>query len=104
MTSSTEKFVLILCFVLIGSSPASAQKVEKVKGRPMYTVLPFDAIPAIDRPAFVDAKRGDVFMHSREMVIGVVVDGEARAYSAWHLDHHEIVNDRISGKPIAVTW
>ena len=30
--------------------------------------------------------------------------GQARAYSAWHLDHHEIVNDRIGKTAIAVTW
>lgn len=37
-------------------------------------------------------------------VIGYVVDGEARAYPAALLDHHELVNDRIGGKPVTVGW
>ena len=38
------------------------------------------------------------------MIIGVVLDGEARAYSIWHLDRHEVVNDRLGETPIAATW
>ena len=37
-------------------------------------------------------------------MIGVVGDHEQRAYSAWTLDLHEIVNDVVEGQPIAVTW
>ncbi len=40
----------------------------------------------------------------REPVLGVVVDGAARAYSLWQLDHHEIANDEIAGTAIAATW
>jgi hypothetical protein len=34
----------------------------------------------------------------------VVLGGEARAYSLWQLDAHEIVNDQIAGTAIAATW
>ena len=43
-------------------------------------------------------------MRDDEMVIGVVHNGIARAYSAWYLDRHEIVNDVVGGDPVAVTW
>ncbi len=43
-------------------------------------------------------------MNKNEMVIGVVHDGVAKAYSVWHLDRHEIVNDVVADDPIAVTW
>ena len=43
-------------------------------------------------------------MSPHEPVIGIMVDGDARAYSTWHLDAHEIVNDTISSTPLAVTW
>lgn len=43
-------------------------------------------------------------MRDDEPVIGVVVDGVARAYSTWFLDHHEIVNDTFGDEPVAVTW
>jgi hypothetical protein len=39
-----------------------------------------------------------------EPVIGVVLGGEARAYPTWQLNAHEIVNDRIGNRSIAVTW
>jgi hypothetical protein len=39
-----------------------------------------------------------------EPVIGVVIGGTARAYSAWQLDAHEIVTDVIEGTAIAATW
>ena len=38
------------------------------------------------------------------MVIGYVGNGDARAYPASLLDHHELVNDRIGGKPVTVGW
>lgn len=37
-------------------------------------------------------------------VIGYVQGGEARAYPVALLDHHELVNDRIGGKPVTVGW
>ena len=38
------------------------------------------------------------------MVIGYVIEGEARAYPAALLDGHELVNDRIGDKPVTVGW
>ncbi len=38
------------------------------------------------------------------MVIGLVEGGVARAYPTALLDHHELVNDRIAGKPVTVGW
>jgi hypothetical protein len=70
----------------------------------MYTVLPPGAIPAILEPEFVSGKEAFDQMLPYEPVIGIIIDGETRAYSMWHLDAHEIVNDRISGTAIAVTW
>ncbi|NBB83396.1 MAG: DUF3179 domain-containing protein [Alphaproteobacteria bacterium] len=40
----------------------------------------------------------------RDMVIGVVVAGQARAYPVRLLNWHEIVNDRVGSVPIAVTF
>jgi len=43
-------------------------------------------------------------MSEDEMVIGVLLHGEARAYSLWQLDAHEIVNDQVGDVKFAVTW
>ena len=42
-------------------------------------------------------------MRDSELVIGVSVGGEHRAYSVPYLCRREIVNDVIGGKPVAVT-
>ena len=75
----------------------------RIEGDPVVEVLARDAIPAIDNPVFGGDDRAD-FMRDDEIIIGVVSDGEAKAYSAWLLDSHEIVNDVIGTTPIAVTW
>jgi hypothetical protein len=66
-------------------------------------VVPKDAIPAIDNPEVVPASAVDDLV-PEEQVIGVVIGEEARAYPIRILHGHEIVNDDIGGRPIAVTW
>jgi hypothetical protein len=77
--------------------------VDRIRGDRVFTVLPRDAIPAIDNPRFVTVDRS-VFLKQDEPVIGVVSGGIAKAYSVWHLDRHEIVNDDLGKLPVAVTW
>jgi hypothetical protein len=73
-------------------------------GDTMYTVLPPDAIQAILDPEFVTGEQAFAQMSPDEMVMGIMLGGEVKAYSLWHLDAHEIVNDSIAGIPIAATW
>jgi hypothetical protein len=68
------------------------------------TVLPPDAIPAIDNPQFVPVAEADGFMRPDEPVLGVTDGKLAKAYSIWQLNHHEIVNDRLGSLALAVTW
>lgn len=64
-----------------------------------------DGIPAIDRPRFVGAERADKkFMKASDRVLGLVVNGEKKAYPIKILNWHEIVNDRIGGQPVVVTF
>ena len=89
------------------ATAAGLRKPEKelIDGDFMYTVIPPGGIPEIKDPVFVDASEAAPWMNDDEMIIGVLgPDGEARAYSTWHLDHHEIVNDYAGETPIAVTW
>jgi hypothetical protein len=63
-----------------------------------------DGIPAIDRPRLTGVRAASGWLDAREPVIELVVDGEARAYPLQILLWHEIVNDTIGGRPVAVTY
>lgn len=64
---------------------------------------PKDGIPSIDRPKFAAAKDAG-FMKDSDRVIGFVFNGEAKAYAIKILNWHEIVNDKVGGKPVVVTF
>ena len=99
---------LVVGFSLATSAAAQQRPQPKVvatiAGEDVYEVLPLGAIPAIDDPAYLTGKAADQQMQPGEMVLGVVVNGEERAYSLWQLDAHEIVNDRLAGTAVAATW
>ena len=63
---------------------------------------PKDGIPSIDDPAFVPV--AEAALPDNEPVIGLVIDGDARAYPLRILIWHEIVNDVVAGVPVAVTY
>lgn len=97
--------LLAACTTDAGAPERREMPSEMVEGTPMYTVLPPDAIRALDEPSFVSAEEADSFLDPMEPVLGVVgADGTAKAYSAWQLERHEIVNDSLDGEPIAATW
>ena len=65
---------------------------------------PKDGIPPIDEPAFVSVAEANGMLADREPVIGLVVNGEAKAYPLQVLMFHEIANDTIGGIPVSVTF
>ena len=64
---------------------------------------PMDGIPSIDNPVFADIQ-GSYFMSDSDTVIGLEINGEAKAYPLFILVWHEIVNDNVGGTPVAVTY
>jgi hypothetical protein len=62
-----------------------------------------DGIPALDRPRFAPAATVG-WLAPREPVIELAVAGEVRAYPLEILIWHEIVNDRVDGVPVVVTF
>lgn len=65
---------------------------------------PKDGIPSIDKPKFTDAATAGAALAPTEPVMSVALNGEARAYPLRILIWHEIVNDTIGDRPIAVTY
>ena len=70
----------------------------------IITVLGRDGIPAILDPIFANRAQAIAQMEPTERVMGVSINGDHRAYPLNLLSRHEIVNDTVGGKPIAVTW
>ena len=70
----------------------------------VITVLPFDAIPAILDPSFVTGDDAREQYSSDEMVLGLSIGDDSRAYSIPYLSSREIVNDVVGCVPVAVTW
>ena len=83
---------------------ARASNGELYEHLEIVTLLPRDAIPAIDDPEFLAAEEANESYDEDEMILGVEFNGDARAYSIPLLSSHEIVNDTVGGVKIAVTW
>ena len=65
-------------------------------------LLARDAIIPIYDPQFVPADQAPY--EDNEMVIGVEINGEPKAYAIGPLNSREMVNDTVGGVPVLVTW
>ena len=83
----------------VAANSGRLPEVEEIR-----TILPRDGIRAVLRPQFLSMEDADRVYDHDEPVIGIEIDGVARAYSIPFLSEHEIVNDEIAGRKIAVTW
>ena len=100
--------IIVLALLLAACSPNTEPSAAGEEGQePEYdiiTLLPKDAIPSIDNPRFYSIQEADAEYEPDEVVMGVEFNGDARAYPIGLLSSHEIVNDMVGGRPIAVTW
>ena len=65
---------------------------------------PKDGIPSIDNPKFDNVDEAGQWVNPLEPVIVVNLEGDAKAYPLQILIYHEIVNDKMNGVPITVTF
>ena len=65
-----------------------------------------DAFPVFNDPRMLSAREAEEsgLIFPRDAVIGVHHNGEAKAYPISIMGIHELGNDTIGGKPIAVSW
>jgi hypothetical protein len=93
----------------VNPSPPPTEVLEEsdplVTEEPEYTwsqLLGRDSILPIYEPEFIPADQADY--DDAELVMGVAIDGEAKAYPVGPLNRREMVNDELKGIPILVTW
>lgn len=95
-----RRFVIasIPCVLLAACTAAS----REVPPQGVEQIIPRGQIAAVFEPEFVTAAEAEI--DPEAWILGVVIEGEARAYSLNLLNQHEIVNDRIGQQPIAAVW
>lgn len=62
-----------------------------------------EEIPMVDRAEFIPAAQAG-FLEDDELVLGVALGGEAKAYPIRILGLYEVINDRFGDTAIAATW
>ena len=85
--------------ILAELSPRGPKSVSRSE---FHQVFPRDWILPIYSPKIAAAS--EVELRADELVMGVIVNGESRAYPLETLRSREIVNDELGGVPILVTF
>ena len=70
----------------------------------LVDVLSKDSIAAIDDPVFLSSREASSHLSGDDLVIGLSIANEQKAYPIAYLSSYEIVNDVVGGMPVAVTW
>lgn len=65
-------------------------------------IIPRGRIASVDEPRFVPAQKAKLAPEA--WVLGVVIEGQPRAYSLNLLNRHEVVNDRVGDTAFAAVW
>lgn len=62
-----------------------------------------DGIPSLDNPAMVSADQAD-YLKDTDLVFGVAINGDVRAYPLRIMGWHEMFNETIGGVPVALAY
>lgn len=95
---------LVAALLLVGAGLAPGVRAADGEGLPpeFQQIIPRGRIASVDTPRFVSAQ--EARLPPEAWVLGVLVDGRARAYSLNLLNRHEIVNDQVGDKAFAAVW
>lgn len=79
--------------------PATIPTDQIISGGP-----PKDGIPALTYPKHEASNAASAWLKDDDLVLGITVNGEARAYPIRIMNWHEIVNDRIGSTSVVITY
>jgi len=84
--------------------PTAQNENQIILGKPrIIPDVPKDAIPPLDFPKYIKADEVD-FLGGNDLIIGVNINDDTRAFPIIILNWHEIVNDKIGGKDVLVSY
>ena len=87
-----------------GPTATKSDREDQFSHLEIVSVLAQDEIQAILNPRFMTKEEARNEYGEAELVLGLSINGDHRAYSITHLSGREIVNDVVGGVPVAVTW
>ena len=94
---SATVLALLGIYVVLGGAVLADELPKGVE-----QILERGKIAAIFDPEFVAADAAEIADDA--WVLGVEIEGQARAYSLNLLNRHEVVNDQIGEKSFAAVW
>lgn len=62
-----------------------------------------DGIPALNNPKLIEAASA-AYLNADDLVFGVAINGDVRAYPLRIMDWHEMLNDVIGGVPVSLAY
>ena len=62
-----------------------------------------DGIPALTNPKLITAREA-TYLNDRDLVFGIEINGDVRAYPYRIMDWHEMFNDTIGGVPVSLAY
>ncbi len=104
--SNTSKLIPAVAPGAAGQQSNSGQEVKHIV--PLDQIVsggpPPDGIPSIDNPKFLSIVDASKFLKDSDLVVGLTINGQTKTYPLLILVWHEIVNDKVGGVPVAVTY
>ncbi|MBI5828579.1 MAG: DUF3179 domain-containing protein, partial [Chloroflexi bacterium] len=96
--AATPEFPVSVGTPLPASPVATNVRVTDTNEYAFPQLIPFDGIPPVYDPQFASA--ADAPLLDDELVMGIALDGEAKAYPVTVLRFREMVDDELAGIPI----
>jgi len=100
--SLTASILLITWISLTISGTPQSDKTSSELPEGFQQLLDRGSLASIDDPVFVSAEEARIPPDA--WVLGIVIGGDARAYSLNLLNNHEVVNDDFGDQSIAAVW
>jgi len=95
--------LMVAMGVLAGATLGLGQEIEEDPPPPgAQQLLPRGRIAAVFEPEFVSAAEAEIADDA--WVLGVVIEGQPKAYSLNLLNRHEVVNDQSGDTEFAAVW
>ena len=93
-----------LCGSAAYSQARSKKALESEYRSNSFRAVSRDSFPVLHNPSMGTVEDGDRVLQPNEWVIGIALNGEAKAYPVDVMGIHELINDAVGGTPITVCW